>query len=79
MKRLNFETLTDVRECYGAENLIAVDTLKQILHYSRNGLQPVFVCESEREHCKGKLVAWYLKSEESYFCYRKWMADKPKS
>ena len=74
MKKINFTSLDEVFECYGRENLVAIDNIKQIILYTSNGCQPKFVFENEVK--PGKITAWFLKSETS-FVYKKWMARKP--
>lgn len=75
MKTINFDTLDEAIECYGRENLIPIDNLKQIIFYTRNGCQPKFVFENEMK--PGKITAWFLKSETS-FVYKKWCESAPK-
>lgn len=75
MRSINFETLEEAIECYGRENLIPIDNLRQILFYTRNGCQPRFIFENELK--PGKLTAWFLKSETSYV-YKKWQTEEPK-
>lgn len=70
MKKINFTSLDECFECYGRENLIAIDCLKQCLFYLTKGVQPCFVYENELK--PGKLTFWFLKSE-SNFVYRKWI------
>lgn len=76
ISNLKLETLQDVFKCYGKENLICLDLLKQIIFYTSRGIQPVFVCESEKNSRKGQLVCWFLKSETKYV-YQKWKENKP--
>lgn len=73
---LKLETIQDVFDCYGKENLICLDLLKQIIFYTSKGIQPVFVCESEKESRKGQLVCWFLKSETQW-AYQKWKENRP--
>lgn len=70
MKNINFSTLNECVECYGRENLIAIDNLRQIIFYTQNGCQPKFICENEIK--PGKISCWFLK-QETNFVYRKWM------
>ena len=74
MKTIVFMSLDEVFECYGRENLVAIDNLKQIIFYTGNGCQPKFVCENELK--PGKITAWFLKDETSYV-YKKWKENKP--
>ncbi len=74
MKTIKFDTLNDVIECYGRENLVAIDNIKQIIFYTQHGCQPRFVCENETK--PGKIAAWFLKNETN-FVYRKWLDNKP--
>ena len=73
MKKINFESLSDVIECYGRENLVAIDCIKQIIFYTEHGCQPKFICENELK--PGKLTCWYLKDETNYV-YNKWLNNK---
>lgn len=76
MNKIRFETLDEVFECYGRENLIPIDYLPQIIFYTSYGCQPKFVCEHENK--AGKLTCWFLKSESS-FIYKRWVkANQPK-
>lgn len=70
MKIIQFESLEEAIECYGRENLVPIDNLKQIIFYTRYGCQPKFVWENEYKD--GRLTAWFLKSETTYL-YKKWM------
>ena len=74
MKTIHFDSLAEAIECYGRENLVAIDCIKQIIFYTTHGCQPKFIWEKETE--PGKLTCWYLKSETNYV-YRKWCDDKP--
>lgn len=74
MRSIQFTTLDEAINCYGRENLIAIDCIKQIIFYTVHGCQPKFVWE--KENTPGKLTAWFLKSETNYV-YRKWMENKP--
>lgn len=69
---MRFETLDEAIECYGRENLVAIDCIKQIIFYTANGCQPKFVFEHENK--EGKISAWFLKDETSYV-YKKWMQN----
>lgn len=75
MKSINFENLEEAISCYGRENLIPIDSIKQILFYTKNGCQPKFVFENEIK--PGKITAWFLKGETS-FIYKKWCETSPK-
>ena len=75
MNKLNFNSLEEAIECYGRENLIAIDCLRQIIFYTSHGCQPKFVFENEVK--PGKIAAWFLKSETAYV-YKKWLENKPK-
>ena len=72
---INFDSLEQVFECYGRENLIAIDNLQQIIFYTRNGCQPKFVYEHELK--PGKITCWFLKNETNYV-HMKWVENKPK-
>lgn len=74
MNMIQFDTLDDAIECYGRENLIAIDCIQQIIFYTSHGCQPKFIFENQVK--PGKLSAWFLKSETNYV-YKKWK-DKPK-
>lgn len=69
MKVFNFESLEDCIECYGRENLIAIDYLPQVIFYCKHGCQPKFVYENELK--KGKVTFWFHKGE-SLYVYNKW-------
>ena len=74
MKTLQFTNLEECIDCYGRENLIAIDNLTQIIFYTKSGCQPKFVYENETK--PGKISAWFLKSETN-FVYKKWLNSKP--
>ena len=60
MRIIQFDTLDDAIECYGRENLIAIDCIKQIIFYTSHGCQPKFVFENE---CKpGRINGILIKS-----------------
>lgn len=74
MRIIKFDTLEEAVECYGRENLVAIDCIKQIIFYTSHGCQPKFIFENE---CKpGKIAAWFLKDETNYV-YRKWLSNAP--
>ena len=73
MKTIDFTTLEEAIECYGRENLIPIDNLKQIIFYTKNGCQPKFIYENELK--AGKISAWFLKGETN-FVYKKWLNSK---
>lgn len=75
MKSVTFKNLEECIECYGRENLIPIDCLRQIIFYTRNGCQPKFVFENEIK--PGKITAWFLKNETNYI-YKKWCETSPK-
>ena len=74
MKSINFENLEEAIECYGRENLIPIDNIKQLLFYTKHGCQPKFVFENELK--PGKITAWFLK-DETRFIYKKWCETAP--
>lgn len=74
MTNIQFTSLEEAFECYGRENLVAIDNLSQIFFYAKHGCQPKFVFPHELK--EGRLTCWYLKSETS-FVYKKWMANVP--
>jgi hypothetical protein len=69
-----FKDLDECANYLGRENLVAISYLPQILFYSKNKLQPVFI--GEREGMPDKLVCYYQKSPESAEIKRKWDATK---
>ena len=71
---MKFLSLEEAKKCYGEENLIPIDFIKQQLFYARCGCQPKFIWESEKQ--EGKIVGWYLKSETQY-ALDKWKETKP--
>ena len=75
MKHIKFNTLNDAIECYGRENLIAIDTLKQAIFYTKMGCQPKFIYENETK--PGRVSFWFLKAETA-FVYKKWMTSQPR-
>ena len=74
-KSINFETLEDAIDCYGRENLIPIDNLKQAIFYIKQGCQPRFVWE--KENSPGKITFWFLKNETAYI-YQKWLDTYPR-
>lgn len=74
MKAIQFNSLDEAIECYGRENLIAIDCIKQIIFYTHHGCQPKFIFENEVK--PGKIAAWFLKVETNYV-YKKWLASMP--
>ena len=76
MAKFKLETKKDVMDCYGEENLVPIDHIKQIIFYTSRGVQPVFTCESEKKGQKGRLVCWFLKSEIRWV-YEKWRENRP--
>lgn len=74
MKNIRFNSLNEAIECYGRENLIPIDCIKQIIFYTQHGCQPKFIFEHETK--PGKISAWFLKNETN-FVYQKWKDSKP--
>lgn len=74
MRTINFNTLEDAFNCYGRDNLIAIDNLKQVIFYTSKGCQPKFVFENEKK--PGKVTFWFLKCETNYV-YKEWMNNRP--
>lgn len=73
---LQFKTLSECIEFFGRGNLVAIDNIRQIIHYiSKAKVQPKFVCENETK--SGKLTCWFLKSE-TYDAYKSWQESNPK-
>ena len=60
---IKFESLEEAISCYGRENLIPIDNLKQAIFYIKHGCQPRFVWE--REGYEGRITFWFLKRETS--------------
>ncbi len=73
---MKFSSLEEAKKCYGEDNLIAIDFIKQLLFYAKLGCQPKFIWESEKQG--GKIVAWYLKAETQY-ANNKWRETKPEN
>ena len=71
---INFESLEEAIDCYGRENLIPIDNLKQAIFYIKHGCQPRFVWEKEK--CPNKITFWFLKNETAYI-YQKWLDTYP--
>lgn len=75
MKTIQFTTLDEVFDCYGRENLVAIDNIKQLIFYTSHGCQPKFVFENEVK--PGRISGWFLKSETNYV-YKKWQDSQPR-
>ena len=76
MSKLKLETKQDMLDCYGEANLVPIGLIKQIIFYTSRGVQPVFMCESEKEDKKGRLVCWFLKSKTQWV-NKKWKENRP--
>lgn len=74
MKNINFRSKEEMFECYGRDNVVAIDCIKQIIFYTSHGCQPKFIYENETK--PGKIACWFLKSETN-FVYKKWLENKP--
>ena len=74
MKNINFKSLEEVIGCYGRDNIIAIDCIKQVIFYTKYGCQPKFICENEVK--QGKITCWFLKSETTYV-YQRWLENRP--
>lgn len=70
---IRFDSLEDAILCYGRGNLIAIDSIKQIIFYTKHGCQPKFIYENEIK--PGRITAWFLKDETKYI-YDKWIEKK---
>lgn len=73
---LKLKTLQDAYDCYGQENLVGIDRLKQALFYIKKGVQPVFTYPSELEDRQGHATFWFLKSETQYV-FKQWQENRP--
>lgn len=71
---IKFRTLEEATSCYGRENLVAIDFIKQQLFYAKCGCQPKFIWE--KEGSDNRITAWYLKTETTY-ARRKWEETRP--
>lgn len=74
MNRIEFSTLEEAFDCYGRENLVPIDLIKQQIFYAVHGCQPKFIWHKEND--PNKLTCWYLKSETAYV-YKKWQENRP--
>ena len=74
MKVIDFDSLEEAIECYGRDNLVPIDNIKQLIFYAKHGCQPRFIWE--KEGSQSKITGWYLKSETNYV-YRKWIESNP--
>lgn len=74
MKILEFNTKEEAIECYGRENLIPIDNLKQIIFYTQLGCQPKFVFETDGK--PGRISCWFHKGETAY-AYKRWLDNRP--
>lgn len=72
---LKFESLEDAMNCYGRNNLVPIDNLKQIIFYTKQGCQPKFLWENENK--SGKITCWYLKCETNVV-YSIWLKHNEK-
>lgn len=75
MINIKFDNLEEAFECYGRDNLIPIDLIRQQIFYAKHGVQPKFIWE--KEGAPGKLTCWYLKSETNYV-HKKWVENRPK-
>ena len=66
MKTMSFTTLEECIECYGRENLVAIDNLKQVIFFCTHGCQPKFVFENEEKVQFNKAI--FNLSEEDKVC-----------
>nr|DAE86316.1 MAG TPA: translation initiation factor-like protein [Caudoviricetes sp.]DAQ99762.1 MAG TPA: translation initiation factor-like protein [Caudoviricetes sp.]DAX13862.1 MAG TPA: translation initiation factor-like protein [Bacteriophage sp.] len=70
-----FNSLDEVYECYGRENIIPITQLPQIIFYtSKWHVQPKWTEESERN--PGHLCCFFHKGETKK-CYEEWMKNRP--
>lgn len=67
-----YKTLEDVKQIYKEEDLVKIVNLKQILFYSKNGIQPVFIDEG----FSNKIVCYYVK-DHTHDVFFKWKNNKP--
>lgn len=75
MRSIPFKNLDECIECYGRGNLVAIDTLPQIIFYVSHGVQPKYVSENETK--QGRISCWFLKQETAYV-YKLWQDSYPK-
>ena len=70
-----FNSLDEVYECYGKENIVPITQLPQIIFYtSKWRVQPKRIEESEKNH--GHLCCFFHKGETKK-CYEEWMRNRP--
>lgn len=69
-----FDSLEELMEYYGKDNVVPVDLIRQQIFYAKKGVQPKFIYENEDG--SGRLTCWYLK-EETKAVYQEWKANRP--
>lgn len=69
-----FNSLEDVYECYGEENIVPITQLPQIIYYtSKWHIQPKWTQESDKH--PGHLCCFFHKGETKK-CYNAWMNNR---
>ena len=71
---IKFYSLEEAKSVYGENSLVPITSLKQLIFYTKHGLQPEFVWESEKEN--GRIVFWFHK-KKSELIYKRWCENKP--
>lgn len=70
-----FNSLDEVYECYGKENIIPITQLPQIIFYtSKWHIQPKWIQESDKN--AGHLCCFFHKGETKK-CYEEWTKNRP--
>ncbi|MTK06801.1 MAG: hypothetical protein F8N38_06945 [Hungatella sp.] len=70
---MKFYSLEEAKSVYGEDSLIPISSLRKIIFYCSNGLQPEFIWESEKQ--EGKIVAWFHKAKNE-LVYKRWQKNK---
>ena len=75
MTRIKFNSIEEVYECYGRDNLVFIDNLSQIIAYTKEGCQPKWICENELK--PGRITCLFSK-DETQWVYKKWQESHPR-
>lgn len=71
IKKQPFDSLDEVKEAFGADKIIPITEMAQIIFYiSRYTIQPVWICPSESN--TGKMAYYFVKAQTKK-PYEEWM------
>lgn len=73
-----FNSIEEVYECYGKDNIVPITNLRQVIFYTskKYSVQPKWIEESTKT--EGHMCFYFHKGETAK-CYTAWMENRPQN